>query len=397
MNTVKYIMIVCSIACMLACTEEHMGPLPNSGAAVEPVTNVQVENIAGGAIVSYNLPKTKNARYVEARWTTPQGTVRTAKSSIYTTQIELRGFPDTEEHEIELYTVSDGERKSSPVSVKIKPLTPPFMETFNSLTVTEDFGGMSIGFENTIGDDLVITVLLQDSLTGELNPVYDHYTSLTGGYFSARGFPAVEREFGFSVRDRWGNYSDTSFVTLTPIHEVQLDKSKFRAFDLPGDVGDNYLGGDAMHKLWDNNVNTIMHTYTYNDKIMPDISFSFDMGEVAKLSRFTLWQRYHDSHNNLYNNANWKEFEIWGTAEIPDLDGSWDNWVKIGDFEITKPSGLPLGLRSDDDLEAAIAGHEFTISLDAPPVRFLRIRVNTNWGSFRWIYASELTFWGSPE
>lgn len=398
-NIAKYLnlTLLFGLLFLLACTEEEINPLPNSGTVVDPVTNVEVENINGGAIIMYELPKDKNARYVEAEWTTDKGVVRRAKSSVFTNKIRLEGFPDTQEYEIKLYTVSDAELRSDPVLVKIKPLTPPFIETFASLVIQEDFGGMSVTFENRAEDDIVIIALAKNQETGEWESIHDFYTSLPTGNFTVRGLPAVEDEFGFFVRDRWESYSDTLYVRLTPIYEELLDKSEFKAFDLPGDVGSNYLGGDAMHKLWDDNVNTIMHTYTYNDRQMPGVSFTFDMGEVAKLSRFKFWQRFHDSHNNIFNNANFKQFEIWGTAETPDLDGSWDNWIKIDDIEIKKPSGLPLGQYSNDDLEAVIEGHDFSIPLDTPPVRFLRIKVNENWGGLRWIYASEITFWGSVQ
>lgn len=395
MNKIKYTVILFSTVCLMACTEEHMGPLPNSGARVAPVTNVQVENIAGGAVVSYDLPKDKNARYVEAQWTNAQGVLRQAKSSVYTTQIRLEGFPDTQEYEVMLYTVSDAELRSDPVAVSINPLTPPVTETANSLIIQEDFGGMNVTFENVAEEDLVITVLVRDEETGQWEPWNDFYTSLPSGNYSVRGLPAVEGRFGLFVRDRWENYSDTSYVTLTPLHEELLDKSMFKEFVLPGDVGNNYLNGNTtMSRLFDGNIETYMHTDTYNSAIMPGVSFAFDTGVSAKISRFTLWQRFRDSPGSRYLHANFREFEIWGTNDLPDLNGSWDNWIKLMDCEVIKPSGLPPGEFSNEDLEALEIGHEFILPLDSPPVRFIRIKVNTVWGNVLFIQAAELSFWG---
>lgn len=391
----KYFYIITCLISLLvvSCKEEIMEPLPNNDKLTEPVSNIRVENINGGAILTYDLPKDKNAKYVEAVWETSKG-VRTVKASTYNNSMTVEGFGDTNEYEITLYTVNLVEKKSDPVVTTIKPLAPPVDLTFASLGIQEDFGGMTIAFENPAKSDLVISVLAPDS-TGLLQPVHDFYTGLPNGTFAVRGLPPVTERFGFFVRDRWDNHSDTLYMELTPIYEELLDKSKFAKFDLPGDMQGNYL--NPMHGIWDNNQNTIMHTYTYNAAQMPNVAFAFDMGASAKLSRFKLWQRYHDSYTNIYNTANFKEFEVWGTNEIPDMDGSWDNWTKLMDCEVIKPSGLPRGQYSNDDVEAMLAGHEFIFPLDAPVVRFIRIKVTKNWGDYRWIFASEITFWGAPQ
>ena len=41
------------------------------------------------------------------------------------------------------------------------------------------------------------------------------------------------------------------------------------------------------------------------------------------------------------------------TLVKPNPDGSWDQWVKLLDMENVKPSGSPIGILTEDDIEAA--------------------------------------------
>src|SRR5690606_28400354 len=80
-----------------------------------------------------------------------------------------------------------------------------------------------------------------------------------------------------------------------------------------------------------------------------------------------------------FANANVKLFEIWGTNEEPNPDGSWDSWTKIMDCEATKPSGLPLGQLSEEDITYALGGEEYKLPEGTPPLRYIRIKVLDTW------------------
>src|SRR3546814_11935428 len=67
--------------------------------------------------------------------------------------------------------------------------------------------------------------------------------------------------------------------------------------------------------------------------------------------------------------------------------GGEGGWVKLLECEMIKPSGRPLGNNTLEDEEVALAGHEFTFPLDAPPVRYLRFKILETWGGtdYMWI------------
>jgi hypothetical protein len=379
---------------LFSCKEEKHGPLPNSDKTPLQISEVQVKNLHGGAQITFALPKGSNAQYVEAVWKTSKGIVRRTKASSYSNSLLLDGFGDTLVHEIKLYSVNKAERRSNSIIVKVKPLIPAIDEVFNSLMIYQDFGGCSVDFKNKLEANVVIGVITPDS-TDQLDEAYDYYTAKPDGRFYVRGYPPQKRKFGVFVRDEWGNHSDTLYKEILPLYEVELDRSKFKQIQLPGDV---VYYANPLSNLWDNNINTWEHTsYSNLDIRMPGETFTFDLGVTVKLSRFKLWQRYTDYLPNAFAGANWKKFEIWGRKDIPVGNGDWSNWTKIMDYEVIKPSGLPPKQLSNDDIEAVKAGAEFLFPRDAPVVRYLRIKVDENFGGNLWIYAAELHLWGQTE
>lgn len=169
---------------------------------------------------------------------------------------------------------------------------------------------------------------------------------------------------------------------------TQLDKSLFRTHKLPTDINDEY--GWKLENLWDGNDGTGggdpagFHT---GGSGLPQW-FTIDMGQTAQLDHFRLWQR----DNALYDVANLKVFEVWGSND-PNPDGSFDNsWTKLETFTSVKPSGLPRGQLSDADRAFARAGEKFTFPAGIPQVKYLRFKVLETWGGTNYIHLLELSF-----
>lgn len=393
MNKVNFFGVVLSLLlALVSCRDDNILPLDKDDSAPDPVSNVEVENLHGGASITYDLPESKNLRYVKAVFSIEEGNKREAKSSSYNNTLTVEGFPDTSEYEGKLYAVSRGEKESEPVTVKIKPLTPPVTEVFKTITMQETFGGVRVNFQNEFEADVVLTVLTADSL-GDMVSAHKHYTKSMEGSFAARGFAAEKRTFALFVRDRWNNRSDTAFAELVPLFEEKLDKTNFRELNLPTDTYDQHCCGDGMTDLWDEvweNGNNTLHTKPNTP--IPQW-FTFDLGAQARLSRF----KVHHRANYAYVAGDPKVFEIWGSNN-PASDGSWDSWTQMGTFESIIPSGEETPT-TEDIHYAVVAGEDFEFPNpeNAPAVRYLRFKTNENWGGVTYIFLSELTFWGSVE
>src|SRR5690606_38129315 len=126
----------------------EMGPLANIGTKPGILTNLSVENDHGASTISYSLPDDPQLLYVEAEYALADGRVKSVKSSVFKSFVELEGFTSTEEREVTLYTVNRGEVRSDPIQVIIKPLISPLELAFNTLEPASDFGGVNVKYEN---------------------------------------------------------------------------------------------------------------------------------------------------------------------------------------------------------------------------------------------------------
>ncbi|HMR19939.1 MAG TPA: DUF4959 domain-containing protein, partial [Sphingobacterium sp.] len=122
------------------CSEERLSPLNDDNHVPPPVSNVAVENIPGGATISYNLPAGGKSLYVLAEWE-QHGKVMTAQASYYNNSLLVEGLGEEREYQVKLYTVGRNLNRSEPVTVQIHPLTPPIWSILESIDAHEDFGG----------------------------------------------------------------------------------------------------------------------------------------------------------------------------------------------------------------------------------------------------------------
>ena len=372
-----------------SCKEEKHTPSEKSTWVPDKVSNIVVENLSGAARITYDVTMHPELMYVMAEFET-QGKKRNVKATYFTDSLLVEGFGDTEPHEIKLYAVSRSEVLSEPVIVTVKPLTPPATLAFQSLNLIDDFGGAWATYQNPAKADIGITIMHKGN-AGEW--VIDEvlYTEKEFGGVSARGLEAKPTEFGIFVQDRWGNYTDTLVKTLTPLYEELIPKP-FRSYLLPTDNTTSYNSNNKIEKLWDGIVGSQNIYYTAVNSGMPTW-FTFDLGVTKRLSRF-LYQQRNDAAIVRWGHGNPRYFEIWGSATTPNPNGSWEGWTKLMDVESVKPSGLPVGQNSDEDLALMYKGEDFNFPKGTPSVRYIRIKVNETWNKTTFFHIGELTFWG---
>lgn len=382
------LMLLLSLA-LIHCKEEIHGPTAGANIAPEAVSNLKVINLHGAAKVAYKVPSDPDLFYVEADWTY-KGVARNAKSSYYSDTLTIDGFGDTLACTVQIYSVNRSEKRSNPVTVTVKPLSAPVQDVFKSLQVKPDFGGINVSYINAASGNVVITVLTKDK-NGDLKNADTEYTGLKAGNFSTRGFDATPTVFGIFVKDRWNNISDTLYTTQTPLFELQLNKSLFKELNpYPGDVNaDIYSASYPMRNLWDNSTGTIFVTKT--NLGMPE-SFTIDLGVKATLSRFKYYQR--QSTAFYFTSGTPNVWDIYGSNNPPS-DGSYSGWALLMHCASVKPSGLPLGTVSNDDVAQAQNGEDFTFPTGSQGYRYLRFKITQTYGNATNITFSELTFWGA--
>ncbi len=388
-NIFIYKCIIFLILVFFACKEEANSPLV-VGDKPDPITEYTVESLPGGAKIVYKI-NSEDFLYAKVVYEILPGVKREAKSSLYRNYLTVDGFGKEGKYNVELYAVGKGEVESEPTKIEIETLTPPYITAFNNIKMNATFGGINVEYKNEDEDNLVFNIIYIDT-TNHWKHVYSHYTRFAEGNFTVRGFDTLNIKFGAYVRDRWGNISDTLTATYKPLFESLLDYSKIKAMKLPGEVWQAHTGAPhlVIEKVWNNNTSASDDCFhTTPNSGMPQ-HFSFDMGDIVKLSRFKYFQR----PSTLWRAGNPKVFELWGSNN-PDPNGSWDNWTKIGTFTAIKPSGLPVGTETSEDLELARAGLDFDIPITTEPYRYYRWNTIETMANVTYISIAELTFWGS--
>lgn len=377
------------------------------------VTNVKVVNVPGGANISYELPSSPNILYVQATYKiNDQNVVLTKKASYLMDTMSLRGFQKSQDYTVTLRVVTQANVSSDSLVVPVHPGTPPYLTAAQHVSMVPDFGGTYITSVNTDTSQSVrYVVLLQDSSTNSLTTFYQAYTHDSLIKYNVRGLPSKPTKFGVYFTDEYGNASDTTFTTLTPITEEKMDKSLFRNYPLPSDNNNGALlyGWWPVQQLWDEKYAGNDGAYCWRGTSIrtPNpwpITASFDMGKPAKLSRFIYWPRL---DNYSWDGENAKHFSLWGSnvtnpadAELPSQSNMGDvigDWVNLGNFEpLPKPSGLP-GVNTAVDNAFATAGWEYILSSSNPVVRYIRLEVEDNYNGNTAVIVTELTFYGNPQ
>lgn len=393
------IVMLLSLICLVGCSQnERIGLDPTDNIAPAAPTDILVENINGGAVISFTAPKDDDLLCVVASYMV-NGIERTTKASPYTNKLKVEGFGTEGEYEITLKSLDKSKNESAPVRVLINPLTAPVELIFKSLKVVDSFGGIKLTWDNTTEVNIIVEAFKKDD--DDWMSVENFYSSAKEGKATIRGFQPEPVTFKFRIRDRWDNYSDFLETDNLPLEEVQLDKSKFRTvIALPGDSPSH--GSLTIDKIWDGNTVSSCYHGSGNDI---NRTITFDMGVVAKISRFKMWQRT-ESAAWIYSHNNLKRYVIYGCNEITEemRSGGWEDetgkvfptfegWTEIVNVLCHKPSG-DTGKVTNEDKEYILNGDEQEVPIDAPAFRYVRIYMLENWSGGTIAQIGEMTFWG---
>ncbi len=420
-----------------------------------PVSNVQVENLNGGAKISYTLPSDNDLLGVKVAYTlTDGGQVLEKYASAGYNYVELEGFGDTKKHSVTVYAVDKSENISTGVTATIEPLIPPISLMRETLKAGPTFGGVSLSWDNEYGKDMGVSLFVKDKETGDMQLFDTYFSNSKDGKVIFRPFDPTEQEYRIEMFDRWKNYAEVMETSLVPLAEQELpgrigsqyiwslfDDSNWlyrgeihndptnttysgRKFEL---VHDGKGQSNSANTYWnpgDDGVSIEKYIPGAGSKLIPfPLYFTIDMGQKGVYSRFNLKPRLRTPN---YSAAIPCDFEIWATND-PKLttevgDGSreanlaywtsweeangtdaWkqDGWVKIATCKLVLSSGVSkytegMALSDEDVQNYTKNGFDFDINEGVTEgYRYLRWVINdTNTGQ-KLITICEMTFWGS--
>lgn len=389
-NLIKFLIMLWCICLLNACDESKP-----TGVKPPSLAGYTITPIHGGATITYSLPNDhRDILYVMAEYER-NGQMFTERSSAYNNSLTIEGFNTTNPVSAILYTVSrDDQVKSDPMTIQFTPLESPISLIHNSTRIIPCFGGVQITWEN-IAETEVGVFLMVDSL-GTLLEKDVYFSALASGLRSVRGLEAVETSFVLTYEDKWGNMSEQIHYTGTPLFEIEVPKpwSDIR-HRIPHDNVTDLNATLVFRNIWDGILGL-------NNRYLSALggagsSFTFDFGQVMKLSRFIMWPTISGAYaakEDVYGQVHIHEFDMYGT---PVLDESkltdapyWlhplsaeltgqtlpehtfmDDWVFLGHFSIERLD--LLGASDADILSQGVAGHQWDIPIECGPVRYIRI------------------------
>lgn len=388
-----------------ACTKSDIYREPDTAGGNHkpaPVSNVQVKNYNGAAVVSYDLPDDQDLLYVEADYTIRDGVSRQIKSSYFFDTLRLEGFHDSKDYTVTLRAFTRSSVASDPVTVTVHPDTPYFALIRRSLQTGADYGGINIRARNPGRDDIAINTLTIDPVTGRFVIADEHYTSLDTINYSLRGYKQEPVKFGIYISDRYGNISDTLVTEVTPAFEEVLDKKQFFNYPMNSDAFIGY--GGLVQFMWDDNItedngaNAWQTTIGTSPKLM---QCTFGIGNSYKLTHFMMYFRDYG-----YNNP--EDFTIYGSNVNNPADAvtpggmavgtQIGDWISLGNFRVPDPpSGLPQGQTNAGDKAYMNNGIDFSMPANIPAVKYVRIVVKDTWFGLDYTIIREVTFSGIPQ
>lgn len=399
---IKGFCIAAGILIISSCRDANLRePIEHSSKAPSEVQDVKVKNTPGGAVITYSMPSDPDLLYVKAEYTLATGQKKEVKSTYYNNSLAIEGFADTLQHQVQIYAVNRSEVASEPVTVTIHPLVAPIWGVFDSLRVIPAFGGIHIESKNPGREDVAILLMEKDEYGEWKVDPNSIYTSTDSIAYTIRGFDTTMHHFAVTVRDRWLNYTDTLYADIKPLFETLIPISGYKGLHLPGDAPQHKTDLPGM---WDGDFINWPRIYMTEGSYLHPAVITFDIGELAKISRIVIWDypEYYNGRTYYYQGC-MKDFQIWGCTSNPSTspgtgtDGlNFNNWFLLGTYHEVKPSGLPYGQQSNEDYQTANAGFSWDVDINAAKVRYIRIKCLKNWGGSENLAIAELRVYGDP-
>ncbi len=397
-----FLMAIMSSLLLTTCVDSYMGieQVKTSSVKPEKLTVNEIIPKSGALDIHFTLPKgNPHIAQVVATYTNKRGKSMEFKVSRYSAHILVEGFTGTDEVSVELRCIDTSGNESDATVVKASPLLSPVEIALNTLYVEPAFGGVKVEWQNANADPFIIHVLTEDSLQKGVvsfveDPTKAIYTTDSVNTFAyIRQYPSVEKKFGFTVSDKWGNRTDTLEQFLTPYKEEEIDYNRIKAITFfnptyyagsrdydtyainpaTGIQNDgNAHGANFAHQTVFNGnrtgnqflgykfVKNLSNPDPANREIVHDYYLTFDMNMNVRLSRIIMYPRTGLVYT--YKRSSPKRFRIWGTNDANNQ--KWvkfpETWTLIGEYVGRLPVD-PENL-TQEEIDYFNQNHEFTIS-----------------------------------
>lgn len=402
MKTIKaYLLLIAAFLLVVTSCEEEKVHRATSDDTMppQPPTEVTYQPLYGGARFFYEVPDDEDLLNIEAVYTNKQGDSFSFSASYFVDSLDVYGFGDTIDYQIDLYAVDRAGNRSTPVNVTVRPLESAISRVVNSLELKPAFGSFFVDWINELEQSINVYIDFNYTQNGESRAFTSVFSS---NLDEDRRFVddldlSSEDPVNVSIRvsDIYGNITEPK--DMGQIHlledaalakeEWELPLNSDSVGGVPQAFGDNVEGRlvSVIDGIIDegNNLN-FMHTGgrgrtgSSADGNMP-WNVIIDLGDHYELSRILTHQRHMDFCGDLCQGQYYRGENV-GLYEMYIWDDETQSWEYVSENKIK----VPVGLSELEIVKKGKEGDEAYMYPDEPqytkPTRWFRYRAMKGFG-----------------
>ncbi len=360
-TTKKYLYILVSFLLIVMSCQEEGRRLASSDDSVAPQkpSGITYKPLFGGARFYYAIPNDEDLLSVNAKYTNDKNVSYSFSSSYYVDSLDVYGFGDTINYQVELYALDRAGNKSAPTVITVKPLESAISRVIKSLQVKSGFSSFFIDWTNELKQSINVYADFSYTKGGtksEFTTVFSSNLSTERRFVEDLNLtPSEPVKVSIRVEDMYGNMSkpvDKGEIVL--YEDVKIPKAKWylpptatMMGGIPQCFGDG-LEGRTRYVIDDmidrgDNLN-FMHTQSRGrtglkaDGNMP-WNIIIDLGAHYELSRIVTVQRHSGGIDNI-NRGQYYQSENVGLYKMYIWDEDSVKWSVISQVKIPVPVGL---------------------------------------------------------
>lgn len=346
-----------------ACGDDAEGRITLNDSAPAQVSNVTTTPVAGGVILTWDIPQSESFMYTKVAYTDSKGAEtyqmfskeHADESGKMTATIN--GFAKTQPVKFQLFACSVRGNNSGAVEVEATPGEPNFVKVLEKITVEASLGGINVGYKNDYDETIYIVVDYKSAVDASKSgsSKFEVTPKAQGGKFVQLTYgdnhvlAGEECIINIHTEDAYDNASDSREFKVTPQETKLLDRTgwTFPGFDNSSSEGTiGYSSQEAAGEgatngrvtcMLDGNTGTFWHSRWKGSN--PDYPhwFIIDMGEEHIIANIEITGR-------LNNNKEQKGEQILvctdADAAVKSNPDSW-GWQDMGEFTFDPGNDKP--------------------------------------------------------
>lgn len=313
----------------------------DKGVAPAPVGELRAEADYGSVILSWKNPlDDPNFYYVNISYTDSNGKLRNKKVSHFaadpTSSLSsdtITGFMDVKTYAFTLTACSREGAASGSVSIEAAPLEPAHQIITKYLSVTPDYGGARISWNNPTHKKIQLRISYQDDSDKEV--IASVHAEPGDGFYTIHGLKNPGKTYLITAISEDNNISDpVLFENMDPVPEIKIPKT---GWAIPGYKENQQSGlgwssqqsgaGNRVINIFDDNDNTFWHTRYSVPIDFPPHWFIVDLQQERILSRVECTRR----KGNNQGHTSYKILTLPEGASAEDLTDE-SKWEEQGSF-----------------------------------------------------------------